>query len=163
MRGWYQNPLKIMSPLVKPDSKVLDIGPGRGYFTFPLASLVRPQGLVFALDIQEKMLDILKTRAKQKGYSNVIAHLYDGKNFDIQQRFDFVNLFWMFHEVRNKDSFLKELKRVCNAGCRILLAEPYVHVSKKMFNASIRLFLDNGFRIADTVRISISRVVLFEI
>jgi ubiquinone/menaquinone biosynthesis C-methylase UbiE len=122
MRGWYQNPLKIMSPLVKPDSKVLDIGPGRGYFTFPLASLVRPRGLVFALDIQEKMLDILKTKAKQKGYSNVIAHLYDGKNFDIQQRFDFVNLFWMFHEVRDKDSFLKELKRVCNAGCRILLA-----------------------------------------
>jgi ubiquinone/menaquinone biosynthesis C-methylase UbiE len=163
IRQWYQNPLKIMTPLVKPGFTVLDIGPGRGYCTFPLASLVQPGGLVVALDIQKKMLAILKKRAVRKGYSNVIAHLYDGKKFGIEQQFDFVNLFWMFHEVGDKDCFLGELKDVCKAGCRVLLAEPYVHVGKKMFNKSVQLFLDKGFRIAHTPRIRISRAALFEI
>jgi ubiquinone/menaquinone biosynthesis C-methylase UbiE len=162
IRGWYQNPVKIMRPLVKPGFKVLDIGPGRGYFTFPLASLVWPQGFVFALDIQKKMLDILQKRAVRNGCPNVIAHLYDGKKFGIQEQFDFVNLFWMFHEVGDKDSFLRELKEVCKAGCRVLLAEPYVHVGKKMFNKSLQLFLDKGFRTVNTVRIPISRAVLLE-
>jgi ubiquinone/menaquinone biosynthesis C-methylase UbiE len=162
IRAWYQNPVKIMTPLVKPGFKVLDAGPGRGYCTFPLASLVQPEGIVYALDIQKKMLAILGERAAQKGYANVIPHLYDGKSFGIRQQFDFVNLFWMFHEVSDKDFFLKELKGVCKAGCRVLFAEPYLHVSKKMFNTSLQLFLDNGFRIAGTVRIKISRAVLFE-
>ncbi|MDR1625940.1 MAG: class I SAM-dependent methyltransferase [Spirochaetia bacterium] len=163
IREWYQKPVKIMTPLVKPGFKVLDVGPGRGYCTFPLASLVQPDGLVVALDIQKKMLDILKKRAVRNGCSNVIAHLYDGKKFGIEQRFDFVNLFWMFHEVGDKDSFLSELQGVCKAGCRVLLAEPYVHVGKKMFDKSVRLFLDNGFRIVDTPRIRISRAAVFEI
>jgi ubiquinone/menaquinone biosynthesis C-methylase UbiE len=84
----------------------LDAGPGRGYCTFPLALLVQPEGIVYALDIQKKMLTILGERVVQKGYSNVIPHLYDGKKFGIRQQFDFVNLFWMFHEVSDKDSFL---------------------------------------------------------
>jgi ubiquinone/menaquinone biosynthesis C-methylase UbiE len=88
IREWLQNPVKIMTPLVKPGFKVLDIGPGRGYCAFPLASLVQPGGLVVALDIQKKMLAILTQRAERKGCSNVTAHLYDGKNFGIEQRFD---------------------------------------------------------------------------
>jgi ubiquinone/menaquinone biosynthesis C-methylase UbiE len=162
-RAWYQNPFKIMTPLVKSGFKVLDVGPGRGYFTLPIASLVQPDGLVFALDIQEKMLDILKGNAEQKGYSNIITHLYDGNYFKIQEKFDFVNIFWMFHEINNKNSFLNELRMVCKSGCRVLFVEPYVHVSKKMFNKSVQLFLDNGFRTINTVKINISRAVIFEI
>ena len=161
-RPWYQNPNKIMAPFVKSGFKVLDVGSGRGYYTLPLASLVQPEGFVYALDIQKEMLDILKKIAERKGYSNIITHLYDGKNFCIQERFDFVNLFWMFHEVEDKDSFLKELKGVCKAGCKVLFVEPYVHVNKKMFNESLRLFLDYGFRSVDTVKINISRAVLLE-
>jgi ubiquinone/menaquinone biosynthesis C-methylase UbiE len=163
IREWIQNPAGIMAPLVKPGFKVLDVGPGRGYCTFPIASLIQPRGFVVALDIQKKMLDILMRRAKQRGYSNVAAHLYDGKKFNIQEQFDFVNLFWMFHEIRDKDSFLQELKGVCGAGCRVLLAEPYVHVSKRGFDNSVRLFLGNGYKKVDLAPIRMSRAALFEL
>jgi hypothetical protein len=44
-----------------------------------------------------------------------------------------------------------------------LLAEPYVHVGKKMFDKSVRLFLDKGFRSAPAPRIGLSRAAVFEI
>ena len=162
-RAWYQNPVKIMTPFVKEGNKVLDVGPGRGFFTFPLASLVKPEGLVYGLDIQKKMLDILKGIADKKNYSNIITHLYDGKNFCIQEKFDFINLFWMFHEVEHKDAFLDELKKVCKSGCRVLFVEPLIHVNKKAFYVSVQLFLDKGFEIIDTIKINVSRAVLFEL
>jgi ubiquinone/menaquinone biosynthesis C-methylase UbiE len=162
-RKWYQDPIKIMTPFIKSGFKILDVGPGRGYYTFPFASLVQPEGFVYALDIQKKMLDILKEIADKKGYSNIIPHFYDGKNICIQEQFDFVNLFWMCHEIRNKDTFLNELKGVCKTGSKILLVEPYVHVSKKMYKKSIQMFLDNGFRTVNTVKINFSRAVLLEI
>ena len=161
-RRWYQSPIKIIFPLVKEGDSVLDIGPGRGFFTFPLASLVKSEGLVYGLDIQKKMLDIINGIADKRNYSNIITHLYDGKNFCIQEKFDFINLFWMFHEVEYKDTFLEELKKVCKVGCKMLFAEPIIHVNKKAFNKSVQLFLDNGFSIVDTVKINISRAVIFE-
>ncbi|MDR2400664.1 MAG: class I SAM-dependent methyltransferase [Deferribacteraceae bacterium] len=162
IRERFQKPFDFLTPLVKAGFRVLDIGPGRGYCTFPLAALIKPDGIVYALDIQKKMLDILQKRAVKGGYSNVITHLYDGKDFNLQEEFDFVNLFWMFHEIRNKDTFLKELKRVCKAGCSILLTEPYIHVSKKEFGKSVQLFQDNGFNAINMVKIRFSRAVLFE-
>jgi len=44
-----------------PDSVVADIGAGTGYFTFRMAALV-PQGRVYPVDIQAKMLAIIRKR-----------------------------------------------------------------------------------------------------
>ena len=162
-RTWYQNPQQIMSPYVKSGFKILDAGPGFGYFTRPLASLVLPDGIVFALDIQSKMLEVLKEISENQGHTNIIPHLYDGEKFCIQEQFDFVNMFWMFHEVSNKDNFLKELIKVCKTRCKVLFAEPYIHVSKRMFNKSVQLFQDNGFKIVHEIKINFSRAILFEI
>ncbi|MFK8032302.1 MAG: class I SAM-dependent methyltransferase [Gammaproteobacteria bacterium] len=56
-------------PLQK-DFVVADIGAGTGYFTFPIAKRV-PNGKVLAVDIEQKMLDIVTTRIKQNGVDNV--------------------------------------------------------------------------------------------
>ena len=162
-RPWYQDPYKVLSGLIIPGYKVLDVGPGRGYFTLPLASMVGEEGIVYALDIQKKMLEILKSKTEKKGHSNVIAHLYDGNKFCLNESFDFVNIFWMFHEIRNKENFLNELKAVCKPGCKILFVEPYVHVAKKAFNKSLQLFTNNGFKVLEIIKINFSRACLLEV
>jgi len=49
---------------------VADIGAGSGYLTFLMARKV-PQGKVLAVDIQQEMLDLIASRAKENGFKNV--------------------------------------------------------------------------------------------
>lgn len=51
-------------------SIVADIGAGTGYFSFRLAQRV-PEGRVYAVDIQQEMLDIITRRKTQTGLLNV--------------------------------------------------------------------------------------------
>ncbi|MBU1207873.1 MAG: hypothetical protein KKH04_13245 [Proteobacteria bacterium] len=38
LRKLFQNPKKILEPYVQKDMKVLDVGPGMGFFTLPLST-----------------------------------------------------------------------------------------------------------------------------
>jgi len=51
---------------IEPGMAVGDIGCGSGMYTFMLADLAGPQGKVYALDIQEKVLDILRKKMENK-------------------------------------------------------------------------------------------------
>jgi ubiquinone/menaquinone biosynthesis C-methylase UbiE len=120
-------------------------------------------GKVVALDIQEKMLELLKDRALRENCSNITAKLYDGTHFGLEEKFDFILMFWMFHEVRNKGNFLNELKAVSTRKTRILLVEPIVHVTRKDFGATVGLFTRNGFETRETGKIGLSRAIEFGI
>src|SRR5271166_1186942 len=61
------NPDKLLAPYVREGMTVLEPGPGMGFFTLPLASLVGANGKVVAVDIQEKMLAKLRQRATEAG------------------------------------------------------------------------------------------------
>lgn len=52
------------------DSAVADIGAGTGYFSFPIAQRV-PEGKVFAIDIQQEMLDLVEARMAAEQVSNI--------------------------------------------------------------------------------------------
>ena len=67
-----QNPVKILSPYVGSGMTVLDIGPGMGFFTLPMARLVGPAGKVVCADVQPKMLDALRRRAAEAGLADRI-------------------------------------------------------------------------------------------
>src|SRR5262249_39351418 len=47
---------------LKPGQVVADIGAGSGYLTLPMAKLVAPKGKVYAVDIQQEMLDIIQQK-----------------------------------------------------------------------------------------------------
>lgn len=162
LRKIFQDPYKILAPHVKPGFTILDIGPGMGYFTFPLSEMTGSHGRVIALDIQPRMLQRLEMRSVKRNRSNITIKLYDGENFLIDEKIDFALLFWMYHEVSNKPSFINELRSVLKPGGRVLIAEPKIHVSGKNFESSVRLFTDNGFSSLDEPVISLSRGVLLE-
>ena len=60
----------INSLLIKPNYIIADIGAGTGYFSFKLSKLV-PQGKVYAVDIQEKMLGIINKKITNQGVKNI--------------------------------------------------------------------------------------------
>ena len=65
LRRLIQNPEKTIEPYVHPGDTVLDVGPGMGYFSIPLAKKVGEKGKVFAADVQIEMLNALQKRARR--------------------------------------------------------------------------------------------------
>jgi ubiquinone/menaquinone biosynthesis C-methylase UbiE len=150
LRRWAQNPEKIIRPFVKPGNTIVDIGPGQGYFTIPMSQMAGPQGTVFAVDIQQEMLDRLHGRAAAAGVADRIMCIkISDEAFTIPCQADFILAFWMVHEVKNKEIFFNTLWTILKPGGKILIAEPYLHVSESMMEYTIKIAVHRGFMIID--------------
>lgn len=68
----WQQPDRIMDELrISDGARVADIGAGGGWFTVRLAERVGPNGIVYAEDIQQQMIESIKRRVRREGWSNV--------------------------------------------------------------------------------------------
>ena len=77
-RDAWQKPEDVMGHLeLKPGETVADIGAGSGYFTVRLARAVGPGGKVYAVDIDQGMLNYIEQRAGQEHLSNIQTVLAD--------------------------------------------------------------------------------------
>ncbi len=56
---------------LKPGMMVADIGCGTGYLSERMAQQILPGGVVFGVDIQQEMLDLLMAKMRTKGIENV--------------------------------------------------------------------------------------------
>lgn len=65
-RGLIHNPSKILDGLVKAGDTAADIGCGPGYFTPALSAMAGAAGKVYAVDLQQEMLDKAKKGSKKK-------------------------------------------------------------------------------------------------
>ncbi len=71
-RDDWQQPEAVVDALALPQgARVADLGAGGGYFTYRLADAVGPDGRVYAVDIDEGMLDYLRERSEEEGVLNV--------------------------------------------------------------------------------------------
>ena len=70
-RDW-QDSKEIMDRLdIKRGDRVADIGAGSGYFTIPLAERVGREGIVYAEDIQQEMLDYISRKVEKLKIKNI--------------------------------------------------------------------------------------------
>ncbi len=161
VRKLFHDPYKMLSPYVKQGFTVIDIGPGMGYFTIPLLRLVGKDGRVIAVDIQEKMLAVLRRRAIKAGVdANLITHLSKPNDFGLKKKADFIVAFWMLHEVTDQIRFLKDVKKLMKRFACVLIVEPRLHVTKTAFDRTIRMARQSGFKIEDYPLVSLSRAIL---
>jgi len=71
-RDEMQKPEEVMASLAfRPGERVADVGAGSGYFTIPIAKAVGSEGKVWAVDIQQAMLDFIADRLSGEGLRNV--------------------------------------------------------------------------------------------
>jgi len=161
LRRMVHSPEQILANLVDEGQTVLDIGPGMGYFTIPLAKMVGPSGIVIAADLQRQMLDGLRRRAEQAGLLDRIQlHLSQPDQIGVTTPLDFALAFWMLHEVRNQDSFLAEIFHTLKPGARLLLVEPVIHVSRRQFLLEVQIADEQGFRAEPGPKVRYSRSIL---
>ncbi|HPC97725.1 MAG TPA: methyltransferase domain-containing protein [Bacteroidales bacterium] len=150
VRKLQHNPYKILKPYVKQGMTVMDYGCAMGYFSIPMARMTGPSGMVYCVDIQEKMLVNLQKRAARYKVADIIKTLLVNKNFNPEEmagKLDFVLLFFVAHEVPDQKSLFTGLHLMLKNGGKVLFAEPKGHVSEDDFRRSLRLAEEAGLTI----------------
>jgi len=163
-RKLFHNPEKILRPYVAEGNTVLDIGPGMGYFSIPLARMVGEKGKVIAADVQPEMLKALQKRAKKSGVEQqIMTHLCKTDSLGLNMQFDFVLAFWMVHEVPNHLAFFEEIKSLLKPSGKFLLSEPILHVNQAMYEKTVKTAESVGLVLKEKPKISLSRSALFTV
>lgn len=159
-----QDPAKLLAPHVLEGMTVLEPGPGMGFFTLELARRVGPSGRVIAVDVQPRMIEGLKRRARKAGLLDRIdARLCSPDSLrlgDLAGKVDFTVAFAVVHELPAASSFFAEVAEASKPGARLLFAEPTGHVRTQEFEEELRLALQAGFGLLERPAIRRSRAAL---
>jgi ubiquinone/menaquinone biosynthesis C-methylase UbiE len=114
----------------QPGERVLEIGPGTGYYTLDLAEWVGPDGEVEIFDLQQEMLDHTMRRvAKRRATNNAGLAPVNATRGDAQQlpyvdsSFDAVVLVTVLGEIPDQARALAEIARVLRPGGRLVVGE----------------------------------------
>ncbi len=137
------NPIRVneLSPLntlrkigVEDDHIICDIGAGTGVFTIPSARLTK--NTVFAIDINNEALDIIKEQALVENLSNIKTLHIENNSYKIDSSsVDLSLLVTVFHELPDKEGVLSEIKRVLKSKGKLAVIE--FHYKKTPWGPSV--------------------------
>lgn len=119
----WNNPAEIVAAAAIPaGARVAEIGCGTGWFTFEIETAVRPRGMVFALDMQPAMLQILETRREH--WERILTLPCAANSFELDTaEVDFVFHANVLHECREPAEHLAEVHRVLKPGGRFVVVD----------------------------------------
>jgi predicted methyltransferase len=136
-------------------STVADLGAGSGYFTVRLAKAVGAAGKVYAVDIQQGMLDLLQRAVTRERLTNVVPVLGAADDPRLPpESVDLVLMVDVYHELSAPQTTLGHLRQALKPGGRLVLLEyraedPAVPIlpEHKMTKAQVKLEVEHeGFR-----------------
>ena len=108
---------------IEPHDVVADIGAGTGYFAFRMAPRV-PDGKVYAVDIQQEMLDIVVERMGNNGTQNVEPILSTEKSINLPDNtVDLVLYVDVYHELSYPYEMMQSVYRALKTGGKVILVE----------------------------------------
>lgn len=113
LRNVFLSPGRLIQRIhLQPDHSILEIGPGPGYFSVPIARKLTSGKLVLA-DIQPEMLSKAKKRLLRRNLLNVEYHILDGAHLPFADHsYDTIILVTVLGEVENKDIYMREFHRI---------------------------------------------------
>lgn len=110
---------------LKPDQVVADIGAGSGTFTVPLARAVAT-GKVYAVDIEQGLVDHIAQRAKEQKTPNVRAVLGKFTDPNLPARdVDVAFIYDVLHHIEDRAGYLKNLAPYLKTTGRIAVIDFY--------------------------------------
>ena len=109
---------------LKPGDVVADIGSGSGAFSIPMARAIAPKGTLYAVDIDQAMIDFVGERAKKAGLGNVRIVLgeYDDPKLPVRD-VDVAFFHRVLHMIEHRQAYLNAVAKYLKPDGRIVLIE----------------------------------------
>lgn len=109
-----------------PGMTVVEIGPGKGSYTKAVAERVLPDGRVYAIDIQESVIERLRERFEKEGVTNVHPMIDDAYDLSLEDgSVDRILAIAVLPEIPNPVRVLRECRRVLKPGGLVCLSEVF--------------------------------------
>lgn len=128
--------------MLSPESgqRVLEVGPGTGYYSLHTAQWLEPEGTLDILDVQQEMLDHNMRRAREMGISNIVPTRGDAQALPYPDgHFDSAYLVATLGEVPNQERALRELRRVLKRDGQLVIGEVLLDPHRVSFDELRRL------------------------
>lgn len=137
LRRLVVDPEKVLAPYVAEGMTVLEPGPGMGFFSIPVATMVGADGRIVAVDVQRKMLDGLRRRAAKAGLlPRIEMRLAEPETMgvaDLRDAVDLVLAIAVVHEMPSVERFFGEATVTLKPNGSLLLVEPAGHVDAALW------------------------------
>src|SRR5215204_6157204 len=99
---------EILAP--RSGERVLEVGPGTGYYALHTARWLEPGGTLEVLDLQQEMLDHTLGRARRQGITNIVGTRGDAQALPyLDGAFDAAYLTVVLGEIPDQHAALREL------------------------------------------------------
>jgi ubiquinone/menaquinone biosynthesis C-methylase UbiE len=139
----------MLQPFVRRGMTVLEPGCGMGFFSLPLARMVGSEGRVICVDLQQKMIDGLRRRARRAGALERIETVVCGpQDLGVSRwtgQVDLALAIHVVHEVPDAARLLAQVHAALRDGGRLLIIEPKGHVTPARFDTTIAAAEAAGF------------------
>ena len=123
-RDQEERPDLVMKALaLKPGDVVADLGCGTGYFSWRMAKAVSDKGVVYGVEIQPEMLDLLATKMKERGVPNVLGVLGTTTDPKLPKPVDLVIMVDVYHEFDHPWEMMDAICKRLKPGGRVVFVE----------------------------------------
>lgn len=163
--------LAIKNLPINKSSVVADIGAGSGYYTFRIAKRV-PDGLVYAVEIQDPAIKYLQEKSNELGFDNVKTIKGTEKSPNLPENsIDLAIMVDVYHELLYPHEVLQEIKKSLKADGKLLLIEYRGEDPKVMIKPLHKMTVDqvtkelsaNGFKLVQNGQfMKIQHYLVFE-
>jgi ubiquinone/menaquinone biosynthesis C-methylase UbiE len=113
---------EVLAP--EPGERILEIGPGVGYYTLDMAEWVGPEGTIEIFDLQQEFLDHTSGRAAERNLTNVVPTQGDATDLPYEDdSIDAVVLTAVLGEIPDPVAALRQIARVLRPSGRLVVGE----------------------------------------
>jgi ubiquinone/menaquinone biosynthesis C-methylase UbiE len=141
---------------IQPGMTICDMGCGNGFYTIPMAEQTGNTGRVYAVDIQQEMLDLLQDVAEEAQLSNiegVLGTAIDPKLPDAL--IDLMIVVDVYHEMSHPEQMLAAIRKCLKPDGRLVLVEfraedPELRIKKLHKMSKVQVLKEltaNGFKL----------------
>lgn len=150
-RRFIQKPEVVAERMnLKPGMIVVEIGPGKGSYTVAIARKVMPGGKVYAVDIQESVVERLKERVDREGIPNVYPRIDNAYDLSFEDRsVDRVVAIACLPEIPEPVRALRECHRVLKPDGLLCLSELFPDPDYPRRKTEIRWAREAGFELEE--------------
>jgi ubiquinone/menaquinone biosynthesis C-methylase UbiE len=135
---------------IQSGERVLELGPGPGFFTVEAARRAGPGGRLIAVDIQPKMIALLEHRLQQAGVTNVETHVASAYELPAADAsLDRAFLVTVLAEIPDPQRALAELHRAIKPGGVLSITEEFLDPDYPLAAETLRRVAAAGFQLAE--------------
>lgn len=131
---------------LSPGQLVADLGAGDGIFTRPLARKVGDTGIVYAIEIKQKLLKKIERKAREQGLRNIRPVLAAEDDPKLPEPVDLILIIKVLHHISYQEAYLKNLRRYLKPEGRVVIIDfsdrwPWFHGKMKYSLAELDMWM----------------------